>query len=185
MEVFLTSTVTVTLAEIGDKTQLLSLLLAARFHNKIALIIGILAATIINHTLSAWLGDWLSGNFTTHYMPLIVNISFIVVGFWLLIPDKDEEVTQKYDHFGALLVAFVLFFIAEIGDKTQIATILLGAQYQSVFWVTLGTTAGMLIANIPIIYAGNALLQKIPLSKVRVIAASVFVLLGIYGLIAL
>lgn len=185
MEVFLTSTVTVTLAEIGDKTQLLSLLLAARFHNKIALIIGILAATIINHALSAWLGDWLSGNFTTHYMPLIVNISFIVVGFWLLIPDKDEEVTQKYDHFGAFLVAFVLFFIAEIGDKTQIATILLGAQYQSVFWVTLGTTAGMLIANIPIIYAGNALLQKIPLSKIRVIAASVFVLLGIYGLIAL
>ena len=182
MEIFLTSTVTVALAEIGDKTQLLSLLLAARFHNKIALILGVLVATIINHGLSAWFGDWLSGNFAVEYLPWVVNISFIVVGLWLLIPDKDEAVSHKYDRYGAFLVAFVLFFIAEIGDKTQIATVLLGAQYQSVLWVTIGTTVGMLIANVPVIYAGNALLKRIPLNKVRIIAASVFVLLGLYGI---
>ena len=185
MDIFLTSTVTVALAEIGDKTQLLSLLLAARFHNKIALILGILAATIINHGLSAWFGDWLSGNFAVEYLPWIVNISFIVVGLWLLIPDKDEDVSHKYDRYGAFLVALILFFIAEIGDKTQIATVLLGAQYQSVLWVTIGTTLGMLIANVPVIYAGKALLKRIPLNTVRAIAATVFVLLGVYGLVTI
>jgi putative Ca2+/H+ antiporter (TMEM165/GDT1 family) len=110
MDIFLTSTVTVALAEIGDKTQLLSLLLAARFHNKIALILGILAATIINHGLSAWFGDWLSGNFAVEYLPWVVNISFIVVGLWLLIPDKDEDVSHNYDRYGAFLVALILFF---------------------------------------------------------------------------
>ncbi|WP_076920371.1 TMEM165/GDT1 family protein [Pseudoalteromonas sp. SK18] len=185
MDIFLTSTVTVALAEIGDKTQLLSLLLAARFHNKIALILGILAATIINHGLSAWFGDWVSGNFAVEYLPWVVNISFIVVGLWLLIPDKDEAVSHKYDRYGAFLVALILFFIAEIGDKTQIATVLLGAQYQSVLWVTIGTTLGMLIANVPVIYAGKALLKRIPLNTVRAIAATVFVLLGVYGLITM
>ena len=195
MDIFLTSTVTVALAEIGDKTQLLSLLLAARFHNKIAtvtvevnkiaLILGILAATIINHGLSAWFGDWLSGNFVVEYLPWIVNSSFIVVGLWLLIPDKDEEVSHKYDCYGAFVVALILFFIAEIGDKTQIATVLLGAQYQSVLWVTIGTTLGMLIANVPIIYVGKALLQRIPLKTIRAIAASVFVILGIHGLMTI
>ena len=185
MEVFLTSTVTVTLAEIGDKTQLLSLLLAARFRNKSALILGILAATLLNHGLSAWFGQWLSNSFSSEYLPWLVNISFIVVGLWLLVPDKDEDVSNKYDSYGAFLVAFVLFFIAEIGDKTQIATVLLGAQYQSVFWVTVGTTLGMLIANVPVIYAGNALLKRISLNTVRAIAAFVFVSLGIYGLVTI
>ena len=93
--------------------------------------------------------------------------------------------SHKYDRYGAFLVALILFFIAEIGDKTQIATVLLGAQYQSVLWVTLGTTVGMLIANVPVIYAGKALLKRIPLNTVRAIAASVFVLLGIYGLVTI
>ncbi|KTF09915.1 MULTISPECIES: TMEM165/GDT1 family protein [Pseudoalteromonas] len=182
MEVFFTSTVTVTLAEIGDKTQLLSLLLAVRFRNKAALALGVLAATLINHGLSAWLGGWISESITLSYLPIIVNLSIIAVGIWLLIPDKDEDVSHRYDKYGAFLVSFVLFFIAEIGDKTQVATVLLGAQYQDVFWVTIGTTLGMLIANIPVIYAGNALLKRISLNSVRFIAASVFVLLGVYGL---
>lgn len=173
------------MAEIGDKTQLLSLLLAARFANKTALILGILVATIINHGLSAWFGDYLAASFNNQYLPWIVNSSFIIVGLWLLVPDKDEQVSHKYDHYGAFLVALVLFFIAEIGDKTQVATILLGAQYQSVLWVTLGTTLGMLIANVPVIYAGNALLKRISLNKVRMIAAAIFVALGCYGLIML
>ncbi|ALQ10097.1 hypothetical protein D172_018615 (plasmid) [Pseudoalteromonas sp. Bsw20308] len=181
MEVFFTSTVTVALAEIGDKTQLLSLVLAVRFHNKIALILGVLAATIINHGLSALFGNWLSNNFATQYMPWIVNASFIGVGLWLLIPDKDEEISHKHDKYGAFFVACILFFIAEVGDKTQIATILLGAQYQSILWVTLGTTLGMLIANVPVIFAGNALLSQVPLNTVRAVSASVFVLLGLYG----
>ena len=170
---------------VSTSSSFLSLLLAARFHNKIALILGILAATIINHGLSAWFGDWLSGNFVVEYLPWIVNSSFIVVGLWLLIPDKDEEVSHKYDCYGAFVVALILFFIAEIGDKTQIATVLLGAQYQSVLWVTIGTTVGMLIANVPIIYVGKALLQRIPLKTVRAIAASVFVILGIHGLMTI
>ena len=119
------------------------------------------------------------------YLPWIVNSSFIVVGLWLLIPDKDEEVSHKYDCYGAFVVALILFFIAEIGDKTQIATVLLGAQYQSVLWVTIGTTLGMLIANVPIIYVGKALLQRIPLKTIRAIAASVFVILGIHGLMTI
>ncbi|HEA17769.1 hypothetical protein LCGC14_2715930 [marine sediment metagenome] len=182
MDTFITSTVTVTLAEIGDKTQLLSLLLAARFANKTALILGILVATLINHGLSAWLGNYLAGSVNAAYLPWLVNGCFIAVGLWLLIPDKDEEVSNKYDQYGAFLVALVLFFIAEIGDKTQIATVLLSAQYQSVLWVTIGTTVGMLLANVPVIYAGNALLQRIPLAKVRMLAAIVFVALGCYGL---
>lgn len=183
MDTFFTSTVTVALAEIGDKTQLLSLLLAARFANKTALILGVLVATLINHGLSAWFGNYLAGSFTSDYLPWIVNGCFIVVGLWLLIPDKDEEVSNKYDQYGAFLVALVLFFIAEIGDKTQIATVLLGAQYQSVLWVTIGTTLGMLLANVPVIYAGNALLKRIPMAKVRMLAALVFVALGCYGLV--
>ncbi|MGO3300271.1 MAG: TMEM165/GDT1 family protein [Pseudoalteromonas sp.] len=185
MDTFITSTVTVTLAEIGDKTQLLSLLLAARFAKKSALILGIFVATIINHGLSAWFGDYLAYTFNNPYLPYVVNISFIFVGLWLLIPDKNEQVSHKYDHYGAFVVALGLFFIAEIGDKTQIATVLLGAQYQSVTWVTLGTTLGMLIANVPVIYAGNALLKRIALNKVRIIAATLFVALGCYGLIVL
>lgn len=107
---FFTSTVALALAEIGDKTQLLSLVLAARFHNKIVLIIGILTATIINHGLFAWFGDWLSSNFTTQYMPWVVNISFIIVGLWLLIPDKDEDIGHRHDKYDAFLVTFTLFF---------------------------------------------------------------------------
>ncbi len=103
----------------------------------------------------------------------------------MTLDNKDEDVSSKYDSYGAFLVAFVLFFIAEIGDKTQIATVLLGAQYQSVFWVTVGTTLGMLIANVPVIYAGNALLKRISLNTVRAIAACVFVSLGIYGLVTI
>ncbi|WP_440055254.1 TMEM165/GDT1 family protein [Pseudoalteromonas sp. T1lg65] len=179
METLFTSTFAVALAEIGDKTQLLSLLLAARFNNKIAIISGILLATVINHALSAWFGVSLSQFVDSQWLPWLVGGSFIAVGLWLLVPDKDEEVASKYDSYGAFAVSTVLFFIAEIGDKTQIATILLGAQFQSTVIVTIGTTLGMLLANIPVIYFGDKLMKALPLTASRVAAAFLFVVLGI------
>ena len=129
MDAFLTSTVSVALAEIGDKTQLLSLLLAVRFKNRWAIVAGILVATLINHGVSAWLGSWIAAYIQSDWGQWLIGGSFIALGLWLLIPDKDEEVTGKYDHLGAFAVSTVLFFLAEIGDKTQIATVLLGAQF--------------------------------------------------------
>ena len=182
MEAFINSTVMVTLAEIGDKTQLLSLVLATKFRNKIGIVLGILAATLLNHAVSAWMGTWLSQYMESNISHWILAGSFIVLGLWLLIPDKDEDVSSKYDKYGAFAVSCVLFFIAEIGDKTQIATILLGAQYSSVFWVTMGTTLGMLLANVPVVYLGQHLMKIIPLNTVRILAAVAFIIAGVFHL---
>lgn len=179
MEAFLTSTLTVALAEIGDKTQLLSLFLAAKFRNKWAIVAGILVATLLNHAASAWLGTWIGQFFQSEAGRWLIGGSFIALGLWLLIPDKDESSDSKLDHCGAFVVSCVLFFLAEIGDKTQIATVLLGAQYQSIVWVTLGTTLGMLLANVPVVLAGDYLMRRIPLKATRIIAALVFVGVGV------
>ncbi|TQV73119.1 TMEM165/GDT1 family protein [Aliikangiella marina] len=180
MESFLTSTFTVALAEIGDKTQLLSLVLAARFRNKWAIIGGILAATILNHGLSAWLGNWLAQFLQSNLGQILIGGSFIALALWLLIPDKDEDINNSFDKFGAFWVSTILFFLAEIGDKTQIATVLLGAQFESVIWVTIGTTLGMLIANVPVVFAGDYLMKKIPLNVTRAFAAAAFALVGLF-----
>jgi putative Ca2+/H+ antiporter (TMEM165/GDT1 family) len=172
MEAFLTSTLTVALAEIGDKTQLLSLFLATRFRNKWGIVLGILVATLVNHGIAQFLqsqtGQWLIGG------------SFIALGLWLLIPDKDDGADAKFHHLGAFAASTILFFLAEIGDKTQVATVLLGAQYHSVFWVTLGTTLGMLLANVPVVFAGHYLMQRIPLQLTRILASLAFILVGLY-----
>ncbi len=183
MEAFITSTLTVSLAEIGDKTQLLSLLLTTRFRNKWAIIAGILVATLANHAASAWLGSWLGQFFQSNWGQWLIAGSFIAVGLWLLIPDKEEEESGRFDHYGAFLVSTLLFFLAEIGDKTQIATVLLGAQYLSVVWVTLGTTLGMLLANVPVVFLGEYLMQRIPLNATRIAAAAVFVGIGIVKIV--
>lgn len=183
MEAFLVSTATVTLAEIGDKTQLLSLVLAAKFRNKMAIVLGILFATILNHALSAWLGVWAADIFASEWTQLIVSASFILVGLWLLIPDKEEEVSDNYDKYGAFLVSSILFFIAEIGDKTQIATVILGAQYNAIVLVTIGTTLGMLLANVPVVYYGEKLMAKLPLDKTRIAAALLFIVIAVVGLV--
>lgn len=180
MESFLTSTLTVALAEIGDKTQLLSLVLAARFKNKWAIISGILAATILNHGVSAWLGNWLAQFLQSDLGQLLIGMSFIALAAWLLIPDKDEDINSSFDNLGAFGVSTILFFLAEIGDKTQIATVLLGAQFDSIIWVTIGTTLGMLIANVPVVFAGEYLMKKIPLNITRVIAAAAFAFVGLF-----
>ncbi len=180
MESFITSTVTVTLAEIGDKTQLLSLVLATRFKNKWAIIAGIFVATILNHGVSAYLGNWLAQFLQSQTGQYLVGGSFIVLAMWLLIPDKDEDVEGKYDHYGAFAVSTILFFFAEIGDKTQVATVLLGAQFDSIVLVTLGTTLGMLLANVPVVFAGEYIMQRLPLSLTRILAALAFALVGVF-----
>lgn len=179
METFLTSTVTVALAEIGDKTQLLSLLLAARFSNKLAIVAGILVATILNHAVSAWFGTWLSQFLLGTTGSIILSVSFIVMALWLLIPDKEDDDAVKYMQYGAFIVSTILFFLAEIGDKTQVATVALAANYQSVVLVTMGTTLGMLAANVPVVYAGDAIMKRIPLHYTRAFAAGVFALVGV------
>jgi putative Ca2+/H+ antiporter (TMEM165/GDT1 family) len=179
MDAFLTSTFTVALAEIGDKTQLLSLFLTARFRNKLAIIAGILVATLLNHAASAWLGTWIGQFFGSRTGQWILAGSFFLLGLWLLIPDKDDGKSHSLHRYGAFVVSAVLFFLAEIGDKTQVATVVLGAQFQSVAAVTTGTTPGMLLANVPVVYAGEALMKNIPLNITRVAAALLFFLIGI------
>ncbi len=179
MDAFFTSVLTVSLAEIGDKTQLLSLMLAARFSHKSAIVAGILVATLLNHALSAWLGSWLGHFILGPEGQWILGLSFIVMAAWLLIPDKEDDDAVKYVKYGAFIVTTVLFFIAEIGDKTQVATIALAANYQNIVMVTLGTTIGMLLANVPVIYAGEAMLRVIPLKVARWMASLVFVIIGL------
>ena len=183
MEAFLSSLTTVAIAEIGDKTQLLSLLLTVRFRNNLAIVAGILVATLLNHTVSAWAGIWLASWFTPALSNWLFAGAFIAVGLWLLIPDKDEDVSSSFDKYGAFLASSVLFFLAEMGDKTQLATILLAGEYQSIAWVTLGSTLGMMIANVPVVYLGEPLMRAIPMKQVRIGASVLFIALGIYWLV--
>lgn len=185
MEAFLPSTLAVAIAEIGDKTQLLTLFLAARFAHHGAIVMGILVATLINHAVSAWLGAWLVQWIPEQWVPWIIGLSFIAVGLWVLIPDKDDEEGGAVLKYGAFVATCVLFFLAEIGDKTQIATVILAARYDSLFWVVIGTTLGMLLANVPVAYAGNWLMQKVPLNYARWSACILFVGLGVGTLFTL
>lgn len=183
MDAVLTSISTVALAEMGDKTQLLALFLATRFVSKLQIVLGIVAATIINHFISAWIGVQI-----THWIPgawvnWIIGVSFIAVGLWVLIPDKDDSNDSEFLKAGAFVATFILFFIAEVGDKTQIATVLLGANYHSVLWVTVGSTVGMLLANVPVVYAGQWLMQFIDPKKTRIAACVLFVLMGIAAIL--
>ncbi|MDP5136598.1 TMEM165/GDT1 family protein [Rheinheimera baltica] len=181
MDAFLSSFTAVAIAEIGDKTQLLSLFLAARFRAKGAIIAGILVATLLNHAASAWLGVWLSQFIPSGWHQWLLGGSFIAVALWLLIPDKDDSGDMGVLRFGAFFASCVLFFLAEIGDKTPIATVILAASFeQSVWLVIVGTTLGMLAANVPVVYAGSWLLQKVSLQWARRSACGVFIVLGIY-----
>lgn len=183
MEALLFSTFSVALAEIGDKTQLLSFLLISRFRKPWPIIWGILIATLANHAVAAWLGavaaDWLQGEWLTW----LVGGSFIAVGLWILIPDKlEDDEDSRFEKYGAFVATLVLFFIAEIGDKTQIATVVLGAQFDSLFWVVMGTTIGMMLANVPVVAIGHFAVEKLPLKWIRLGASGVFIVLGIWVL---
>jgi putative Ca2+/H+ antiporter (TMEM165/GDT1 family) len=184
MESFLVSTGVVAVAEIGDKTQLLALILAARFKKPLTIIFGILVATILNHALAGVFGAWLTTLIDAAWLQWVLGLSFIAMGGWALIPDTfdstDAELKGRFGVFGA---TFILFFLAEMGDKTQIATVALAAHFHSPIGVVIGTTLGMLIANVPAVLLGNNLLQKIPMKIFRWVAAAIFVSIGLWTLL--
>lgn len=182
LDAFFSSLVLIFLSEMGDKTQLLTLFLAARFRQKYAIVLGILVATVANHIVSAWLGVWLNRLIENGILIWITGIAFIVVGLWLLIPDKDDEKQQNI-RYGAFVTTLILFFLVEIGDKTQIATVILAVNYNSVLMVVLGSTIGLLLANAPVIWLGEKLMQKIPIKAVHIAACVLFCLTGIWILL--
>jgi putative Ca2+/H+ antiporter (TMEM165/GDT1 family) len=184
MEAFLTSTAVVALAEIGDKTQLLAIVLAARFKQPMAIIAGIFVATIANHFLAALIGSQAASLLDGPGFRLIIAASFIAMAAWTLIPDKlDDEPQPKPARFGAFVATTIAFFLVEMGDKTQIATVALGARFNDVVAVTMGTTLGMMLANVPAVFLGNELLKRVPLKIVRWVAAGLFLVIGVWVLI--
>jgi putative Ca2+/H+ antiporter (TMEM165/GDT1 family) len=183
MQAFLVSTGVVALAEIGDKTQLLSLVLAARYRQPLPIIAGILAATLLNHGLAGALGAWLTTLIGPSILRISVGVSFLLMAGWTLIPDKLEDVPKEKPGVGVFLATLTAFFLAEMGDKTQIATIALAAKYGALIPVVLGTTVGMMLANVPVIFLGDRAANKLPLKAVRAVAASLFAILGILALL--
>jgi putative Ca2+/H+ antiporter (TMEM165/GDT1 family) len=184
MEALLVSTGVVALAEIGDKTQLLAFILAARFKKPLPIIAGILCATILNHGMAGALGAWITSTVNPEILRWILGVSFIGMAAWTLIPDKiEDEETHAAQKLGVFGATFITFFLAEMGDKTQIATIALAAHYASPFLVVVGTTIGMLLADVPAVFAGDKLATKIPMKLVHSIAAAIFAALGIATLL--
>ena len=183
MESLIVSTGVVALAEIGDKTQLLAFILAARFKKPLPIIAGILAATLINHGLAGALGAWITSVISPEVMRWALGLSFIGMAIWTLIPDKiEEEETQVAQRLGVFGATFITFFLAEMGDKTQIATIALAAHYAAPLMVVAGTTLGMLIADVPAVFVGNKFAAKIPMKLVHSIAAGIFAVMGLLTL---
>jgi len=185
MEAFLISTGIVALAEIGDKTQLLAFVLAARFRKPLPIILGILVATVFNHALAGALGAWLAALLTQEVLRWILGVSFIAMGCWMLVPDQMDGDALPRQHLGVFGATFIAFFFAEMGDKTQIATVALAAKYQAFFWVVLGTTLGMMIANVPAVLLGNRIVAGLSIRMVHTIAAGVFAVLGAATLLGL
>jgi putative Ca2+/H+ antiporter (TMEM165/GDT1 family) len=180
VDAFLASLSMVTLAEMGDKTQLLSFVLAARFAGRHwAIIAGIFIATIANHFIAAFFGDWIAAQVNATVLRVVLGVAFLAFAAWALIPDKLDEAKDDARAYGAFATALVMFFIAEIGDKTQLATIAMGAKYTSLVAVTLGTTLGMMIANVPAVLIGEKLVQKFPIGKMRFVAAALFAVFGL------
>ena len=179
MESLLVSTGVVALAEIGDKTQLLAFILAARFKKPVPIILGILAATVVNHGLAGALGAWITAVVSAEMMRWALVLSFLGMAVWTLIPDKiEDEETQIAQRFGVFGATLITFFLAEMGDKTQIATVALAAHYAAPVMVVIGTTLGMLIADVPAVFVGDKLAAKIPMKLVHSIAAAIFAALG-------
>ena len=176
---FLTTTGLVAIAEIGDKTQLLSLLLAARFRRPLPILAAILVATVANHLLAAALGVWLDDLLGDEVLRWALGASFIAKAVWTLIPDKLDGEAVTFQKWGAFFTTLVAFFIAEIGDKTQLATTALAARYSSVVLITMGSTLGLFLANAPVVFLGDKLVARLPMTLVRRIAAVFFLILGI------
>ena len=169
----------VALAEIGDKTQLLALLLAAKYRKPLPIILGILVATLLNHALAGMVGAWLAATIGPQAMRWILGLSFIAMAAWMLVPDKADDLEDKPPRFGVFVATLVAFFVVEIGDKTQIATVALAAKYSSLVAVVAGTTCGMMLANVPAVLLGEVAARKLPMKLVHGIAAAIFLALGV------
>ncbi|CAG8868028.1 Putative manganese exporter [Pseudomonas fluorescens] len=179
LESLLIPTAVVALAEIGDKTQLLALILAARFRKPWPIIAGIVAATLANHAAAGAVGAWVGGFFSATVLHWILAASFAATALWTLIPDKmDDDESSAARRFGPFVTTLIAFFLAEIGDKTQVATVMLAAQYPHLIMVIIGTTLGMLIANVPVVLAGNFAADKLPLTLIRRLASAAFFVLA-------
>ena len=174
MEPLLVSAGVFAVAEIGDKTQLLALILAARYRKPVPIIVGILVATLVNHGLAAWLGELAAGWLGPDLLRWILGIGFIAMAGWCLVPDKAEDGPKAAAKTGAFVATLVAFFLLEIGDKTQIATVALAARFHDLLLVTAGTTLGMMIADVPAVYLGEIAAHKLPLRLMRTIAALIF-----------
>jgi Ca2+/H+ antiporter, TMEM165/GDT1 family len=185
MEAFLVAAGVVALAEMGDKTQLLSLVLAARFRRPWPIVLGIFAATVVNHALAGAVGNWVTHTLGPELLRWILGGSFIAMALWMLIPDKlDEDELPKTSRFGVFGTTLIAFFLAEMGDKTQIATVVLAARYADAYaWVVLGTTLGMMLANAPVVWLGERIVKRVPIKLVHGVSAALFMLLGVGALI--
>ena len=187
MDAFLISTGLVALAEMGDKTQLLALLLAARFRKPVPILLAIFVATLLNHALAAALGQWVSNMVSDDILRWLLGVSFLAMAGWMLIPDQLDDESgsiQKWQKLGVFGATFVLFFIAEIGDKTQIATVALAARFDAIVPVLMGTTIGMMIANAPAVFIGDKMAGRLPLKLIHGVAAAIFALLGLAVLLS-
>jgi putative Ca2+/H+ antiporter (TMEM165/GDT1 family) len=182
MEALLLSAGIVALAEIGDKTQLLSFILAAKFRRPWTICAGILVATLANHALAGALGSWLTGAIGPQTMRWVLGVSFLAMAAWMLIPDRFDESDARFARFGVFGTTLVAFFVAEMGDKTQVATVALAAQYQAFVAVVVGTTLGMMIANVPAVLLGERIAHRMPVRLVHAVAALIFAVLGVLTL---
>ncbi|MFN4184559.1 MAG: TMEM165/GDT1 family protein [Hyphomonas sp.] len=180
MEALFTSTAVVALAEIGDKTQLLAIVLATRFKRPIPIILGILVATLANHFLAALVGAQAAAFLEGDWFRYLIAASFIAMAAWTLIPDKLDDVEDKPARFGAFVTTVIAFFLVEMGDKTQLATVALSARFNDLIMVTLGTTLGMMLANVPAVFLGQELIRRVPLKVVRIVAALLFLVIGLW-----
>jgi putative Ca2+/H+ antiporter (TMEM165/GDT1 family) len=185
MQAFLVSTGIVALAEMGDKTQLLALVLAARFRKPWPIVLGILVATLANHAMAGALGAWITTVISPQTLRWILAASFMAMALWMLIPDKLHEgaVNGKLPRFGVFGTTTLLFFLAEMGDKTQIATVMLAARYDAWAWVVAGTTLGMMLANAPVVWLGARITRLVPLRVVHIVSALIFAGLGLLALL--
>ncbi len=177
------SALLVALAEMGDRTQLLTILLATRYRKPFVIILGVFVATIANHLLAAAAGFYVSGLLDARWFRYLIGASFIAMALWVLIPDKESDEGEKTSHRGVFLTTVIAFFIVEMGDKTQIATAALAAHFSSVWVVAAGTTMGMMLANIPAAYFGQAITRVVPLVMIRYLSAAIYAVLGIVSLL--
>jgi putative Ca2+/H+ antiporter (TMEM165/GDT1 family) len=185
MEAFFVATGIVALAEIGDKTQLLAFLLAARFRKPLPIIAGILVATLANHAAAALVGSWAAGMLGPEILRWVLGVSFLAMAAWTMVPDRLDADEAPLERFGVFATTLIAFFIAEMGDKTQVATVALAASFNAMATVVAGTTLGMLLANVPAVYLGERIAGKVPLGLVHGLAALLFALLGVATLLGL